>query len=222
MTPPRPALVFANGSVNDGILVQRVLQQMSDPLIVAADGGARIAFDHFDLIPHVIIGDLDSLDPDHIEQFRSKGSTVIPYSPEKDETDLELALKWAADQGAIQIRVIGALGRRIDQTFGNVYLLALPELAQCDVRLVATDQEVRLLSAGRHIITGDTGDTISLIPLSSDVHNIHTEGLYYPLYGETLHFGRARGISNVLQSSPATVTFDDGRLLIVHTLGRAE
>lgn len=215
-------LIFANGSADDGIFVQRAISQFDDPLIIAADGGARMAIDVFGLMPDIVIGDMDSLDEAMLDELVRQNVVLKRYSPEKDETDLELALLWAAEQGATQICVIGAMGRRIDQTFGNVYLLSLPSLNDIDVRLVSGDQQLWLAKPGTHYIAGQPGDTVSLIPLSSDVNNIRTEQLYYPLKGETLYFGPARGMSNVLESETGVVTFDAGLLLIVHTSGRAE
>jgi len=221
MTDKR-ALIFANGSVRDGAFVRRALEMPPEPLIVAADGGARMASSHFDLTPDMILGDLDSLSDDEIASFRARGVPVQEFPQEKDETDLEIAFKWTAEQGIDHIRVIGALGRRIDQTFGNIYLLALPELATVDTRLVSDDQQIWLGAPGEHTVEGQPGDTLSLIPISENVVNIHTDGLYYPLTGDTLYFGPARGISNVLNTDCATVHFDSGRLLFVHTLGHAE
>ena len=73
----------------------------------------------------------------------------------------------------------------------------------------------------RHQIDGASGDTVSLIPLSSEAEGITTRGLRYPLADETLRLGPARGISNVLLSDEATVKFAGGLLLLVHTSGRA-
>ena len=215
-------LIFANGSVRRGAFVQQAIDAVESPLIVAADGGARMAVESFGLTPDVILGDLDSLSTGEVAAFEAQGAEVKPYPPEKNETDLEIALKWAVERGATTIRVVGALGRRIDQTFGNVYLLALPELQGIDIRLVSGDQQIWLVQPGTHVIDGVPGDTLSLLPITMDVTDIHTENLYYPLIGDTLHFGPARGISNVLTTEQATVTFGTGLLLIVHTRGRAE
>ena len=53
---------------------------------------------------------------------------VRRFKAEKDETDLELALLAAVDMGADEIKVIAALGGRLDHTLANLSLLALPQL----------------------------------------------------------------------------------------------
>ncbi|MFW5709733.1 MAG: thiamine diphosphokinase [Chloroflexota bacterium] len=214
------ALVFANGDVLDGPMVRRALDQCFDPLVIAADGGARVAW-HYGLPIDIVVGDFDSLSANDEARLQVEGVQLQRHDEEKDFTDLELALKLAYEREAGWIRIIGGIGDRLDQTIANVYLLGLPELHDCDVRMVAGRQEIRLLYPGEHIVNGTQGDTLSLIPVGGAVRGIRTDGLYYSLHGETLDFGPARGISNVLTASPARITTDSGMLLAVHTMGRA-
>jgi thiamine pyrophosphokinase len=213
-------LVFANGDLNDGPAVQTVLREASDALVIAADGGARLAL-ACGRVPQVVIGDLDSLTPDDLADLRARGATIERFPAAKDETDLELAMLAAVERGATWIRVIGALGGRVDQMLANIMLMTLPGLAGRDVRLVAGKQSLWLIDPGRHPLDGAPGDTISLIPLAGDAHNVRTEALEYPLKGETLRFGPARGVSNVMQGRTAQVSFDAGLLVVVQTMGRA-
>lgn len=213
------ALIFANGDSLDGPMVRRMLQSPAQ-WVIAADGGARVAL-YYGYVPHVVIGDFDSLTDDEQHDLESRGVSLLRYPAEKDETDLELALQWAARQGAESICVVGGIGDRLDQTLANVYLLALPELRAIDVELVAGRQSTRLVSAGTHTLSGTAEDTLSLLPLGGAVHGVTTDGLKYPLTNETLAFGPARGVSNVMLDHRATLTFNDGLLLVIHTLGRA-
>lgn len=214
------ALIFANGTPFDGTMVQQALAHAEGALLIAADGGAHLA-QHFGLRTQIVVGDMDSVDPQLLAEWHDLGMAIYRYSPEKNETDLELALMFAAEHGAHWIRVLGAIGGRFDQMLANVYLLALEELRERDVALVAGEQIIRLLRAGEHTLHGEVGDTVSLIPVSGDVHSIRTEGLKYPLRQETLYFGPARGISNVMTAEHAHLSFHSGYLLCVHTRGRA-
>lgn len=49
------------------------------------------AFEHLK-IPDLITGDLDSADPNIVEQFVAKGSKIV-HTPNQDETDFTKALK---------------------------------------------------------------------------------------------------------------------------------
>lgn len=213
------ALIFANGDVNDGPMVQRTLASAHDALVVAADGGARVAW-YFGLTVHTVIGDMDSLPETDLERLEKQGTDVRRFPAEKDETDLELALRWTAAQNADLITIIGGIGDRIDQILANIYLLALPDLLARDVQMVAGQQAIWLLQPGRHRISGEMGDTISLIPMGGAVSGARTENLHYPLADETLEFGPARGISNRMQTSEAYVTLTEGLLLVVHSVGQ--
>jgi thiamine pyrophosphokinase len=214
------ALVFANGDLNDGPAVQTALRFAPESLIVAADGGARLAL-ACGLVPQVIVGDLDSLAAGDVDDLRGRGAEMARHPAEKDETDLELALMAAARRGATWIRVIGTIGGRIDQTLANISLLTLPDLAGRDARLVAGSQTLWLIGPGEHRLEGAPGDTISLLPLAGDAQDVRTDGLEYPLRGETLRFGPARGVSNVMHGASARVTLSAGLLVVVHTPGRA-
>jgi thiamine pyrophosphokinase len=212
-------LIFANGDVNDGPMVRRALTDWQDALCIAADGGARVA-KALDVTVGVVIGDMDSVSQTDLSELEQRAE-ILRYPPEKNETDLELALMYAVEQGASWIRIVGAVGDRFDQTLSNVYLMALPILRDCDVRMVAGKQETWLIGAGEHTIEGQGGDTVSLIPLNGTVHGVKTDGLYYPLRDEDLIFGPARGVSNVLNGDRASVSVREGVLLVVHTIGRA-
>ena len=139
----------------------------------------------------------------------------------KDESDLELALLAVTRTGAQWVRVLGAVGDRLDQTLANIALLAMDALSGCDVRLVAGRQTLWLIGAGTHTLHGQAGDTISLLPLGGDAQGITTAGLEYPLRDETLRFGPARGVSNVMLGTRAQVRVRQGMLAVVHTPGRA-
>ncbi len=214
------ALVFANGDLDDGPAVQEALRHAAEALIVAADGGARLA-QACGLTPHLVVGDMDSLTPEELAALGEAGTEILRYPPAKDETDLELALLMAAQRGARWLRILGAAGGRIDQMLANVFLLGLPALDGCEARLVSGVQTLWLIGPGDHPIDGEPGDTISLIPLAGEARGVLTVRMVYPLRRETLRFGPARGISNVIESQPARVALESGWLLVVHTPGRA-
>jgi thiamine pyrophosphokinase len=57
------------------------------------------------------------------------------------------------------------------------------------------------------------GATVSLLPLG-EVQGVRTEGLKWALHGETLNIG-TRGVSNVVVSSPVSVTWEQGYLVVI-------
>lgn len=205
------AVLFVNGDPPEPTTASR-LARTAD-LVVAVDGGSRHALS-LNIVPHVVIGDLDSLEPDLRVRLVEAGTRFLPYPTEKDETDLELALLYASEQGADEIFILGALGKRIDQTLANLLLLAHPTLTGIQVRIVAGRQEAFLIR-DEASITGHPGDTVSLIPIGGDAHGVTTEGLKWTLADETLRLGPARGVSNVLLGREARVYVREGLLLCV-------
>lgn len=212
-------LLFANGELKRGVMLDRLLDSLDSPQVVCADGGALHAR-RLGLKPHTIIGDLDSLSAEEVERFLAAGAEVIQHPPYKNQTDLELALHHCREIGAESVSILGALGGRFDQTLANIHLLMLPALRNILVEVVDGDQKIGLLRPGAHDIQGQPGDLISLIPLVS-AERITTRDLQYPLRGETLRFGPARGVSNVIVGNRPAVHFRHGLLLLVHTSGRA-
>ncbi len=205
-------MIIANGDRPDPTVVHRLASQAD--LLLAADGGARHAL-ALNLVPHVVIGDLDSLDEDQETRLRSAGTRFIVHPVAKDETDLELALLYAVEQDADPVIVLGALGGRLDQMLANVLLLAMPVLAGRDVRLIDGLQSAFVVR-DQATITGKPGDTVSLIPLGGEARKITTRGLAYPLTDGTLPFGPALGVSNEMTASQAQVQVQDGLLLCIH------
>ncbi|PJF36350.1 MAG: thiamine diphosphokinase [Candidatus Thermofonsia Clade 1 bacterium] len=216
------ALIFLNGDLQDGSAVRAALKRAETQphFVIAADGGLRHVY-ALGLRPDLVIGDMDSVSPDQLARAKAEGADVRTFPTHKDETDLELAVLAAYDRGCQRLWLFAAIGDRLDQTLSNVQLLALPKLAAISTTLISGAQRCWLARPPHTEVHGQIGDTLSLLPLTAAVHNIHTEGLYYPLHGEPLHFGTSRGISNVLTAPQARISFTEGLLLVIHTLGKA-
>lgn len=213
-------LLFANGELNRGLMLDRLLDSLDSPRVICADGGALHAR-ALGLTPHTIIGDLDSLSADQVAEFKAAGAKIIQHPRVKDETDLELALRHCRQAGATKVFILGALGGRFDQTIANILLLTHPDFSDLRIKVIDGDQVLRLLRPGRHEIEGASGDTVSLVSLGGAADGITTRQLQYPLQDETLRLGPARGISNVMLADTANVKLSGGLLLLVHTRGRA-
>ena len=205
-------IIFANGDAPDPDVVKGWTTQAD--LIIAADGGARNALSA-GVIPHVVIGDLDSLTDTDQAQLDQSGVRLIVYPTRKDSTDLELTLQYAQEQQATEIIIFSALGGRWDQSLGNLMLLTLPELEHVPIRVVDHSLSIQVIR-DRAEITGRVGDTLSLIALKGDAHGVTIEGCEYPLNDATLPFGATLGISNVFAQPTARITVKQGQILALH------
>ena len=221
------AVLVADGTVPERrVLDPALLAPDADgpPLVIAIDGGARKA-ERLGLVPDILVGDGDSLAPAEVERLRVAGCDIRLFPSDKDESDTELALLEACARGAAEIVVLGAFGgERVEHLLANVALLTLPMLDGRSVLLADGISTVRLLgqrsAPARLELQGAAGDYVSLLPLDDAVEGIVTDGLRYPLRGEPLRLGPARGLSNELVGSSARISVKRGRLIVVHTVRR--
>jgi len=210
------AVIFVNGHIPD-LEPVRLLIRPGDTLL-AADGGTRHAL-ALGLVPATIIGDLDSLTDDNLNKLVAVGTEIQRSPRDKNETDFELALHFTVEAGYREILVVGALGDRLDQTLGNLALLTDPRLSTFDVRL-DDGMEEAFFTRGSCQVRGTPGDLVSLIPWSGKVTGVATDGLRWPLRGDTLCPYKTRGISNELLGETASISLKSGLLLIVHSRHR--
>ncbi len=214
------AIVLSNGVIEDPEMIRARLAGWDDAQVIAADAGSRHA-SKLGLTLDVITGDFDSMSPQDRDRLESQGVKIVPARTDKDETDLELALLYAADSGADAIVVLGAWGGRMDMALANIFLLTHPSLTNQHVTLWEGNQTAWVIRPPGGVIRGKAEDTVSLIPLGGDAVSVTTRNLHYALTQETLRFGPARGVSNVMTAETSQVDLAQGMLLVVHTPGRA-
>jgi thiamine pyrophosphokinase len=165
--------------------------------------------------PEVVIGDMDSLDPETAEDLVRRGTRISGYPPEKDETDTQLALQYALSLEPEEIRIFGAMGGRIDHTLANLSILKIALDQGVPTRLVDEWCEI-LMIRDSCVLEGEAGQTVSLFPFSSAVTGITLRGFAYPLENNAMEIGRPYGISNVLTDQRGFISLADGILLVIH------
>lgn len=236
-TPGLHALVLADGDRPTRLGLDLAWPGWSDgaQYVVAADGGVRLAAD-LGLRIDAWVGDGDSVEASDLEELRAAGVPVELASPDKDESDTELAVLAALGHGAAEVTILGGLGRRFDHALANVFLLTHPALLGRTIRLIDDRTRITVLAAPaaapdagsastagkadrpvRVELTGRPGDVVSLLPLGEAVDGVTTAGLRFSLRGERLEAGPARGLSNARTGPVATVAIRRGRLLIVES-----
>jgi thiamine pyrophosphokinase len=222
--PGRRAIVLADGAVPDRSSLDAAWPGWDArlDLVVAADGGVRHAAG-LGLRVDRWVGDGDSVSAGELEVLAATGIRLDRVGTAKDETDAELALLAAIEDGATSIVLLGALGgSRVDHAVSNLGLLRHPALGGRTVTIYdERAARISLLSAVDELTTwglpGHVGDLVSLIPIDADAHGVSTEGLEYPLTDESLELGRTRGVSNVRTAPVATVALRSGRILVIET-----
>lgn len=181
--------------------------------VVAADGGLDRAA-ALGLEADVVIGDLDSVSPQALAAAEAAGARIVRHPETKDATDLELALDEAIALRASRVLVVASHEGRLDHLLGSLLLLGAARYAGLELDALVGKALVHVVR-GRRTLTGAPGELVSLLAVGGAASGVVTDGLEYPLDGETLEPGSSRGISNSFTAGQATVTVDRGTLLVV-------
>lgn len=210
----RRVFLFANGECRDPAFYRQRIHR--DDLVICVDGGSRHVL-AMGIQPFAVVGDNDSLDGAMRRQLdRYPLRWISDPAVDQDQSDLEMALRYALELRPAEIILCGALGgSRADHALVNLFLLTIPFRAGVPARIIDERQTVRLMD--RELIqSGRAGDYLSLFSLTPETRGVTTQGLRYPLHGETLYFASSRGLSNELTSETARVTAVSGLLLAIH------
>ena len=189
----------------------------SDATVICADSGLDHAL-ALGLMPHVFLGDMDSVSPGALANSRRETWTVISYDPLKDQTDTELALQYASSQGYENITLLWGSGDRIDHVLGVLAALSHESLSNVQnlVAWIGADR-VEILHAPRSYNDQVLiGTTVSLMPLGPSVAGVTTTGLQWNLSHELLAPQSARGVSNIAVLSDINIDIDTGVLALVY------
>jgi len=204
------ALVFAGGEPPGAAALQGL---PAPDVVIAADSGLEHATAaRYDV--DLLVGDLDSADPVAVAAAENRGTVVERHPAAKDATDLELALMAARDRECARAVVVGGHGGRLDHFLANVLLFASPEFSALTIEARLADARVFVVRDTVEL-RGTPGALCSLLAVGGAAHGVRTEGLRFPLRGETLYPGSTRGVSNEFVDAVAVVSLLDGALLAV-------
>ena len=182
---------------------------------IGADRGAFILLQH-NLPLNYAVGDFDSMACGEKSQVKSYAAQLREYPPEKDETDLELALNKAFLLQPEKIILFGVTGGRLDHEFINTQLLYL--IVQKGIKGVIIDSQnkIELTLPGKHSIIYDVAyPVVSFLPFTAEVENLTLSNFYYPLEGQRVSWGSSLCISNKLISKKGTFSFTRGIVLLI-------
>lgn len=190
--------------------------------VVAVDGGLLYC-GLLNMEPDVIIGDFDSVDARTEEAIRMIESNypekVLRLKPEKDDTDMLVALKWGLAGGFDTFQIYGGLGGRLDHSLANIQCLLYLAHHGAKGYLFEGDGMTLVASAT------DTADVrrfqpsmegyLSLFSLEKE-SVVSIENMKYPLSSYTVTNDYPIGISNeFLPGKSGVVTVHSGAVVIM-------
>jgi len=206
-------IVFA-GCEDDLSFPDEEIKRRSDT-VICADRGLRFCH-KAGMKADIAVGDFDSVTEEELERARTEGTRMFEYPSEKEETDLDLALKLAFRLGSRRCFLYGALGGRIDHGLANILLMRRYASMGMQITMIGKMNTIEMMTHDFPChISGREGCTISIIPLSDTVIGIKTNGMKFELHGEDLSCGSSRGVSNQVMYKLAQVSCDSGEAAVV-------
>ncbi len=210
-------LIVTGGNVDLNLIID-YLNKNKKSLIIAVDKGLE-ALNSLNIIPHHIVGDLDSVNQEILKHY--KGITQIEfhqYNSEKDYTDTEIALKLAIDLNVSSITIIGSTGTRIDHTLANIHILTYALDSKIPCYILDDNNKIYLINNSILLRKTDAyGKYISLIPLTTSVEGLTLRGFKYPLDNYCLTIGKSLGVSNEIIKDIATIDLKSGTLIVIES-----
>ncbi len=210
-------LIISGGHLDDDFAAS-YMKQYEFALTIAVDAGIEF-FDRKGWAPDYLVGDFDTVKPEILQKFlQLEGAKpkILQFQPEKDETDTELAIRTAMNQGCETIHILGATGSRMDHVLGNIHLLGMGMGRGVEIILVDPNNRIRMIEKGIVIKQEEQyGSYVSLLPFTPKVTKLTLTGFKYPLYHYTLECYHSLGVSNEIIAEQAEISFQDGVLLVV-------
>lgn len=199
--------IIANGHIDDYEQMREIIKGYDQ--LIAVDGGLRHCV-QLGIAPVLLIGDMDSINPKDKESFPKLKEVTL--EKDKDETDLEVAVRFLMKKKPKCITVFGGLGNRTDHTVTNlIFLTRYPGkvFLETEMEIVgAIDKTLQLRTR--------PGQILSLIPLNGPVGGITTEGLKWEMKEGRLDKSFV-GISNEATGKDVLIKVKQGDLLYCMT-----
>ncbi|MHC0037210.1 thiamine diphosphokinase [Pseudoneobacillus sp. C159] len=170
--------------------------------------------------PDYAFGDFDSVSHAEFLILEKELQQINKFLPEKDETDLELALDWALTQSPTEIRIFGATGGRVDHFLANLQMLykGLSSGLNCEISIIDCKNIVFLKSAGTyHLLKHSDKQYVSFLPFTPTIEKLTLHGFKYSLIERNISYGSTLCISNELISDYGTYSFLDGILIVIRS-----
>lgn len=244
----------------------KAINYNEEDYIICADKGYELA-EEASVFPHLVLGDWDSAQAPsrtRLDSYKEspeywayrlnltkskdaalpKTTTLLHYSPDKDDTDTMLALKFAIGEnisagileesreslkiarpydgfkGFDNICILGGVGGRADHTVGNLATMAfaLTHTKNPDLKQISMMDDknhIMLIKDTSITIVGAPGELISLASYSDTCKGVSITGAKWPLENATLTNTTALGISNRFVEKSCTISVESGLLLVM-------
>lgn len=200
-------VILGAGPIRDDQACRSFL--LEDDYILCADGGYAHAR-RMGVRPDLLIGDFDS-----ISIPKDAGCEILSYPPEKDDTDMLLALKCGLARGYCNFLILGGLGGRLDHTVANFTVLAYALTHSARAVLRDEKNAAILLRDAALRLPACPGFKMSVFPYGGGAQGVTLRGVKYPLADYNMEPYCTLGVSNELLPGGGEVSVKSGTLLLL-------
>ena len=197
-------------SINGDCTVERNQLKNEYEHIFGVDGGTEYLYKLL-LQPTKIIGDFDSIDENTKKRAIRDGADINSFDPDKDRTDLEIALDVASKNKGKDITIIGGEGNDIDHLFGN--LLTISSFHSTEEIMWVTKLETIIFST-KQFFKIKKNSTFSILPLSR-IENLSIKGAKWDIDNENIPYGSTRTLRNRALSEEIFIEAKNGKFCLI-------
>lgn len=185
---------------------------LNNDVIIAAD----VAFENAmkeGIKPDIIIGDFDH---GKVSNF-PRDVKIITVPCEKDDTDTMLCIKEAISRNVDEILIIGGIGGRLDHTIANIQSLAYCENNNVKCKITDGKNEAFITSSNIEI-SNKNGYYLSIFAYGGKCSGLSIKGTKYEVNDVDIDENFPLGVSNEIIKEKATISINNGRLLIITSM----
>ncbi len=208
---PKSIAIVAGGALDPSVLPH--IQEAA--VVIGVDRGALWLIKH-GITPDVSIGDFDSVTLKEKKRIHDASGIYMEYRPEKDATDLELAVDHAITLKPKHVLLFGALGRRFDHAMGAIHMVLRLESHNIYGVIVDNFSKINIVRRQQRLHHDDSYPYVSIIPVASSV-TVTLKGFAYNLARAPLCQGTSLGISNRISGKSATIDVHRGLALVIRS-----
>ena len=203
--------IVAGGTLDKGF----VSEIQSSDLVIGVDAGASWLLKR-GVQPAVAVGDFDSVSPAQFTKIKKEIKKVLVHNPEKDATDLELAVEYAIGVRPIEIIIYGGIGTRMDHTWAAIQLLQTIESHNIYAQIVDNFNKINIV---RHVVSLKPLKAFPYISIFSltATSNVTLRGFRYDVNRHKFTVNSAIGVSNEILGKIAKITTHSGKLLLIRS-----
>lgn len=179
----------------------------AEDFVIAADAGLRL-LEEKGIRPDLIVGDFDTL------HYIPQGKNVLRLPPEKDDTDMSIAIKEGIRAGYTAFHIYCGTGGRIDHTIANLQLLAYLSERGMQGFLFDRDSVFTAITDAELALNRMDGGYVSVFSWSERSTGVYLKNLKYELHDAVLTNSFPLGVSNEFIGKESRITVGKGTLLI--------